>query len=154
MTNRYKSLSAIFPIIIKHENGREQILLHRRQNTGYEDGMWDMAGSGHVDEGETAKEATIRECKEEIGISIEIENLSFAHLSHRILYDRSYYDIYFIVNSYSGNPTIMEPEKSSELEWFPMDKLPTDIIEYRRQDIAHYLSNVHYSEKTENRSQR
>lgn len=47
------------------------ILLHRRKNTGYEDGKWDIAGSGHVDEDETAQTAVIRECQEELGIEVQ-----------------------------------------------------------------------------------
>ena len=49
----YRSYSAVFPILLREgANGRE-VLLHLRQNTGYMDGCWDFAGSGHVDENET-----------------------------------------------------------------------------------------------------
>ena len=60
-----KTLSAVFPIILKNDGKNIKILLHRRQNTGYQDGKMDIAGSGHVDEGETARIAVVRECKEE-----------------------------------------------------------------------------------------
>lgn len=143
----YKSLSAIFPIILRIEQDCTQILLHRRQNTGYEDGKWDVAGSGHVDENETARMAVARECKEELGIDVNIEDLVFAHLSHRILKDRAYYDIYFVVNTYNGTPSIMEPDKCSELKWFDINNLPNDIIEFRRQDIQNYMNKKAYSEK-------
>ena len=53
----FRTLSAVFPIILRREGGRTQILLHLRQNTGYMDGFWDVAGSGHVDGGETASQA-------------------------------------------------------------------------------------------------
>lgn len=149
MSNHFKALSAIFPLIVRNDSRCTQILLHRRQNTGYQDGKWDIVASGHVDEGETAREAVIRECREEIGISVKIDDLSFAHLSHRLSRDRTYYDIYFLVNDYNGVPKIMEPDKCSELKWFDIYKLPTDIIECRKQDIQNYLENRTYSEKTE-----
>ena len=60
----FRKLSAVFPIILRREGGRTQILLHLRQNTGYMDGCWDFAGSGHVDENETARQAVARECLE------------------------------------------------------------------------------------------
>lgn len=148
MKNHYKTLSAIFPILMKKENGHCKILLHRRQNTGYQDGRWDIAGSGHVDEGETAKSAVVRECEEEIGVSVNANDLTFVHLSHRFSRDRVYYDIYFLVDNYSGDPVIMEPNKCSELEWFEIDNLPCDMIECRREDIQHYINGVLYSEKT------
>ena len=149
MSSHFKSLSAIFPLILKNEGACTQILLHRRQNTGYQDGKWDVAGSGHVDKGETAQAAVIRECREEIGLSVTVEDLTFAHLSHRLSKDRTYYDIYFVINSYLGIPQIMEPDKCSKLKWFAVENLPLDIIECRKQDIQNYLNNKPYSEKIE-----
>jgi len=145
----FKSLSAIFPLILKTEGTSTQVLLHRRQNTGYQDGKWDIAGSGHVDEGETAQSAVVRECEEELGIKVKSVDLKFVHLSHRLAKDRTYYDIYFVVASFTGTPGIMEPNKCSELKWFDIDKLPDDIIKCRKQDIQHYLAKIPYSEKIE-----
>ena len=149
MGELFKSWSAVFPIILKNDEGDTEILLHRRQNTGYQDGKWDIAGSGHVDKNETAQAAVIRECGEELGINVRMEDLIFAHLSHRLSKDRTYYDIYFIVNAYDGVPGIMEPNKCSELKWFPIDNLPADLIKCREQDIQNYLNNKPYSEKIE-----
>ena len=128
------------------------VLLQRRQNTGYNDGKWDIAGSGHVDEGETAKAAAVRECREELGITVKPEDLSFAHLSHRLEKDRTYYDIYFLVNAYTGVPAIMEPEKSSDIKWFAVENLPEDIIGCRREDVRNFLERILYSEKAENKN--
>jgi len=145
----YKSFSAIFPLIINNSETGIQILLHRRQNTGYQDGKWDIAGSGHVDNNETAQAALIRECKEELGIDVKPDDITFVHLSHRLSKDRTYYDIYFAVSVFSGTPSIMEPNKCSELKWFSVDKLPHEIIECRKQDIQNYLEKIQYSEKIE-----
>ncbi|MEA4920842.1 MAG: NUDIX domain-containing protein [Clostridiaceae bacterium] len=134
---------------MKKEDSCTKILLHRRQNTGYQDGRWDIAGSGHVDEGEYASMAAIRECMEETGIEVAPEDLTFVHLSHHISRDRTYYDIYFVVNAYKGEPRIMEPDKCSELEWFDILCLPADMVEVRKQDIKNYLEGKPYSEKTE-----
>ena len=149
MGEHFRSLSAVFPLIIKNDKNGIQILLHRRQNTSYQDGKWDIAGSGHVDEGETAQAAVIRECSEEIGLTVKMKDLAFAHLSHRLSKDRTYYDIYFVVNAFVGTPSIMEPEKCSELKWFAIQNLPADIIECRKQDIQNYLDKIPYSEKIE-----
>ena len=149
MAEPFKSFSAIFPLILKVEGTCTQILLHRRQNTGYQDGKWDIAGSGHVDRNETALAAVIRECKEELGINIKIDDLTFVHLSHRLSKDRTYYDLYFKVSAYDAIPKIMELYKCSELEWFPIENLPKEIIECRKQDIQNYLKNIQYSEKIE-----
>ena len=145
MSEPFKTLSAVFPLIFETEGLKTKILLHRRQNTGYQDGKWDIAGGGHVDEGETAKSALCRECKEELGIIVKDEDLTFVHLSHRFS-NRTYYDIYFIVNKYSGVPAIKEPDKCLELRWFDIDLLPDDMIECRKTVICEYRCKNYYSE--------
>lgn len=42
---RYRTLSAVFVMIIKDH----KILLQKRKNTGYSDGKYDLAASGHVE---------------------------------------------------------------------------------------------------------
>ncbi|MEW8995735.1 NUDIX domain-containing protein [Clostridium sp.] len=151
MGKHFKSLSAIFPIILQEKDDTIQILLHRRKNTGYQDGKWDIAASGHVDEGETAKMAVIRECAEELGIDVKIKDLSFVHLSHRVSNTggRTYYDIYFVVNKYNGIPKVIEPDKCSELRWFKIDDLPNEIIDIRKIVLDNYKNDIQYSEVIE-----
>ncbi len=151
MGKHFKSLSAIFPIILQEKDDTIQILLHRRKNTGYQDGKWDIAASGHVDEGETAKMAVVRECAEELGIDVKIKDLSFVHLSHRVSNTggRTYYDIYFVVNKYHGIPKVIEPDKCSELRWFKIDDLPNEIIDIRKIALDNYRNDIQYSEVIE-----
>ncbi len=151
MGKHFKSFSAIFPIILQEKDDTIQILLHRRKNTGYQDGKWDIAASGHVDEGETAKMAVVRECAEELGIDVKIKDLSFVHLSHRVSNTggRTYYDIYFVVNKYHGIPKVIEPDKCSELRWFKIDDLPNEIIDIRKIALDNYRNDIQYSEVIE-----
>jgi mutator protein MutT len=148
MAEHYKTLSAVFPILIKEEDGKKRILLAKRENTGYMDGMWDFAGSGHVDEGETAIHAIIREAKEEMGIEIEAEDVKFVHLSHRVGKNgnRTYYDIYFTIKKFRGQPRMTEPEKCSSLKWFDIDDLPEKMIPIRKNALWCYLNSEYYSE--------
>ena len=146
----FKSYSAVFPIILS-EDGQE-ILLHLRQNTGYQDGKWDTAASGHVDAGETAKQATCRECKEEIGIDVRLDDLKFAHLTHHFSEsDRTYYHIYFAVKRYNGIPTIMEPDKAVELKWFDLNDLPNEMVPCRRAAIESWKNGIMYTEISDNK---
>ena len=126
----YRSYSAVFPILLREgANGRE-VLLHLRQNTGYMDGCWDFAGSGHVDENETARQAVARECLEELGITVDPADAEFVHLCHRVAGGdgRTYYDLCFVIRKYDGTPAVMEPEKNAGLRWFPTEALPENTV--------------------------
>ncbi len=144
----FRALSAVFPVILRTADNRKQVLLHRRANTGYMDGMLDFAGSGHVDENESATQAVVRECMEELGIIVHPEDVSFAHLSHRLNQNSqyTYYDIYFFVRAYEGTPYIAEPDKSTQLEWFDVEALPADVIEIRKMALGQLLRSIYYSE--------
>ena len=41
MRERYKTASAVMLFLLRERNGRQEILLQKRRNTGYADGMWD-----------------------------------------------------------------------------------------------------------------
>jgi len=145
MNEPSKAYSAVFPVILSEDE--QKILLHLRQNTGYQDGKWDTAASGHVDEGESAKQATIRECKEEIGIDVNINDLKFIHMSHHFSESgRTYYHIYFIVNSYTGIPTIMEPDKATDLKWFNLSDLPDNMVPCRKIALEAWCHGENYTE--------
>ena len=143
------SYSAVFPLIISSDG--KKILLHRRQNTGYMDGFWDTAGSGHVDAGESAQQAAARESREELGIEVAINQLEFAHVSHNIgsADGRTYYHLYFWVRQYQNIPTIMEPDKIADLRWFPFDELPDKMISIRRHALEKLMIGEKYSENFE-----
>jgi len=141
----FKNYSAVFPIILGEDG--QKILLHLRQNTGYCDGYWDTAASGHVDAKETAKQAAVRECKEEVGIDVNVDDLEFVHLSHHASEpDLTYYHIYFTVKNYDGIPTIMEPDKAVELRWFSLIDLPDKMIPCRKIAIESWKKGILYTE--------
>lgn len=49
MKERYGSKVTVFLVLTRTENGRKQVLLQKRCNTGYMDGQYDMACSGHLE---------------------------------------------------------------------------------------------------------
>ena len=60
MRERYKTASAVMLLLLRERNGRQEILLQKRRNTGYADGMWDCGAAGHVEAGETMRAAMAR----------------------------------------------------------------------------------------------
>jgi 8-oxo-dGTP diphosphatase len=137
---RFKLILSVYLILIK--DGKT--LLLRRQNTGYEDGNYGLV-SGHADGNEPATAATAREASEEAGISINPEDLTFAHCMHRLQADERI-DLFFTVDKWQGEPKNMEPEKCDDLGWFPLDNLPDNIIPYIRQALQSQQEGIYYSE--------
>jgi len=148
MSERFSVPSASIVMLIKCECGKRKVLLQRRQNTGFMDGLWDLSCSGHVEHGESMSEAAAREAKEELGITITPNQLKFFALIHKREeeWDLTYYNAYFVCENFSGEPQIGEPQKCSELKWFDLDNLPDDLINDRKQAVKAFFEGVHYIE--------
>lgn len=147
MKERFKSLSAVMLLLTRKNNNKEEILFQKRKNTGYCDGFYDLSASGHVDENESMKHAMCREAKEELGIDINVEDLEFVCMIHKISNDGViYYNGYFKANKWNGKPIINEPEKNEELKWIDINNLPTNIVDDRVIAIENYKNNIKYSE--------
>jgi len=150
LADRYRLRTAVMLFLLRPDDNVNdiQILLQKRQNTGYADGMWDCAASGHVEANESMKMALIREAKEEINISINMEDIQFATLTHKCTPDTndSYINIYFAAKLFSGVPMIGEPLKCSEIRWFRINQLPKNFLSDRKEALHHYLSNQPYDE--------
>lgn len=144
----YKTPSAVILILLRKVGDKTQILLQRRKNTGFADGLWDFSCAGKVEKDETMTQAAVREAKEELGVKISAENLQFAVFIHKC--DKPcnliYYNAYFICTDFCGKPEIYEPEKCSEIKWFDLDGLPEDLIDDRKCALKAYLDGVHYLE--------
>ena len=124
------------------QDGR--ILLLRRRNTGYEDGRYSVV-AGHMDGGETAREAICREAREEAGIELVPDDLAFAQVVHRA--DRGErVSFFFAAIRWRGEVRNLEPHKASELRWFPLDQLPADMVLYVRQAIERWRKGELYGE--------
>lgn len=120
MPEKIISRMAVF-VIIRKPTG--ELLLQQRANTGYMDGFYDLSCSGHVDEGESIREAAIRELAEEIGVKATEDDLQLIHINQNFL-DQTYANFTFLVDKWQGEPTLCEPEKCSDLDYFAPDALP------------------------------
>lgn len=127
MSQHFQAFVSVMPIIVRDG----QVLLHRRRNTGYMDGYWDLAGSGHVEARETASQALLRECQEELGICPLAPR--FIQVTHKVEPEVTYIYFYFLVEQFTGTPFIREPEKSAALAWFPLNQLPSQCLPYHVQ---------------------
>jgi 8-oxo-dGTP diphosphatase len=139
-TRRYKVTGDVHLLLI---NADGQVLFGRRQNTGYEDGAYHLP-SGHLEAGESVVQALIREAKEEVGVSIAPKHAEFAHVMHNSS-SGGRVAFFFTVHEWEGTPENREPDKCSELHWFPLNALPDHLIDYCRMALTHIAAGEPFS---------
>lgn len=140
-SERFSLRSAVYLILLK-EN---KILLARRFNTGWKDGNYSLV-TGHLDGNEPVSQAMIREAKEESGIQINKNDLIPAVVIHRHYPGQEYVDFFFVVKKWHGEPSIQEPDKCDNMDWFPIDALPKNTLPYIKEAIQNYQDKVPFFE--------
>lgn len=141
MEERYKSMIVVDLMLDRNNNGKKEILLALRKNTGYNDGEYELPG-GHVEADEDVIQAMIREAKEELNIELKREDLKIKHILHHYKGNR----IKFIIsaNSYTGELKIGEPDKCEKLEWFSLNELPSNFHKKTRKVLAEIQKEIFY----------
>jgi len=140
--DRFTLPAAVFLVLLKDQ----KVLLMRRAKTGWHDGDFDFV-AGHIDGNESLKTALAREAREEIGISILADDIMFAHLIHGLFEDgKEYFNVFFKVSKWLGEPCIMEPDKCDMIEWFDLDNLPPNVTESTRRGLEALETKSSYSD--------
>lgn len=126
-------------------NGNNEVLLDYRQNTQWFNNHYGLIG-GQIEDKESAKKALAREVFEEIKITFEEQDAEFAHVMHFMGINKPCIALFYTVKKWSGNITNKEENKHTELKWFPIDKLPDNIIPRHKKAIELALKGISYSE--------
>jgi mutator protein MutT len=142
---RFKDTLVAVMVLIKDGN---KVLLQKRQNTGYMDGYWDFSATGHVEYGESIIDAGVRESLEEIGVTLQKIDFKLMTMMHKFTEESklTYVNAFFIVESFEGVPMIKETDKWSELKWFDLERLPSNVIFDRLIAIKAMKDNTPYLE--------
>lgn len=112
-------------------NSKNQVLLQRRSpNKRMWPNMWDVTAGGHVLAGEFGFEAIIREAKEELGIELNKNEMTFLGSSistnNKADIINKHFNEYYIVNKDLDETRLtLQKEEVSEVKW--IDK--NDIIQ-------------------------
>ncbi|RDV44713.1 NUDIX domain-containing protein [Leifsonia sp. ku-ls] len=126
------------------DDGR--LLLQRRAGTGYRDGELSLP-AGHVEPGESATKALLRETREETGLDLDPAAVRLALVQHGRADGDAYIDFFFSAALPPGAvPVVGEPDKASELVWAPVDALPEDVVPVVRNGIEALLRGETYTE--------
>lgn len=128
-TKRFSLIAAVHLFLIRDGH----VLLARRFNTGYEDGSYSVV-AGHLDGNEEVKAAAAREAKEEAGIGVRPDDLEVIGVMHRRAEDERV-DFFLAATRWPGPVTNTEPHKCDELAWYPLDRLPENVVPYVRRAL-------------------
>jgi 8-oxo-dGTP diphosphatase len=126
--SRFKAAVAVYGLLRRDD----RVLFIRRSGSGFHDGELSLP-AGHVDEGEDAVSAIVRELGEEVLVTVKPEDCALALTGHsgpEKPGDDSYVDLFFTIDRWSGEPMVGEPDKITELVWATVPDVSSDVIPY------------------------
>ena len=109
----------------------EQILVLRRINSSYMNGQYCLPG-GHVEPGETASEAAVRETLEECGALVSKQNLQFCGVMHRFAAGQplARLELFYECRVWAGSVTIGESNRFDDLRWISIESPPSNVVPF------------------------
>ena len=126
---RFVVVPAAYVFLLRDGVTGTEVLLQLRRNTGYMDDHWAAAAAGHVERGETAYDAAHREAAEEIAVAdLALEFVTSMQRTRSAEPIDERIDFFFTARSWTGEPTVVEPQKCAELGWFPLSALPDPVV--------------------------
>lgn len=138
---RYK-LPVFVAVIVQQE---DQILLLKRQNTGWMDGFWGMPG-GSLEPDETIADAAARETYEEVGILINPVDLELVHVMHvRRGGKKDVLGFVFIAHAWKGIAENREPHRCNDVQWFNIHSLPSNLVPQNLEAYEQFKTGSFYS---------
>ena len=122
-------------------NNQNEVLLAKRKGSH---GAGDYAfPGGHLEFGESFADCAARETEEESGI--QIKNIRFQYLANILKYGGKHYvHIGLTADWASGEPQVLEPDKSGSWSWYSIDNPPLPLFEMCKLSIESYKSGQCY----------
>ena len=111
----------VINLIIKQN---DKILLFFR-NDGFfsvDGGRW-VLPAGHIEQGETAMHAAIREAKEELDINIAQSDIKFVQIMSNLASRTEGFDFFFEVSKYTGTLRNCEGDKCADMKYFTLAEI-------------------------------
>lgn len=120
------------------KNGK--VLMSKRK-VSHGTGEYQFPG-GHLELNESFEECGRREIKEEAGV--KVKEIKFLFLANIIQYGKHYVHIGLITDWKSGVPKDLEPEKSTEWQWYDFDSLPYPLFLMAKLSFDAYKTGKTY----------
>ncbi|MFF8835722.1 NUDIX domain-containing protein [Streptomyces sp. NPDC015130] len=124
-----------------------RVLLGRRHpNSAYAGGFWHVL-AGHC-EAEAAIACLVREAYEEAGLVIDPADVDLVHTVHMREQpsDPPRVQLFFRARPWEGTPTLREPDKCVDWQWWNVKDLPEPTVPYTRAAIDGIQAGRAYTE--------
>ncbi len=124
-------------------NSDGEILLQlRADNKEMYPNMWDISAAGHVDAGEKPIIAALREVKEEIGLSVNQEDLDFFEIRkvqavYKEIVNNEFDYVYFLKFDGNINELALQEEEVAKIQFLPIDKIEEELRQCPEKYVPH-----------------
>jgi 8-oxo-dGTP pyrophosphatase MutT (NUDIX family) len=128
-------------VIVHDEAAGRVLLLQRAAGSKFAPLHWDLP-SGKADKGESVTAAATRELNEETGLTVDPATLRVAGLIHGawgVEAPNGFLTVIFAARQWHGEPVNAEPRKHAQVAWFPVGRLPAELVPDRREALLGYL---------------
>jgi len=143
----------VINLIIKND---DKVLLFFRNDGFFNyDGGWWVLPAGHIEQGETAMAAAIREAKEELDIDIAPGDIKCVHVTSNLASRTESFDFFFEVTKYTGTIRNCEGDKCADMQYFTLDEVANlkNVVSTTRISLAGLAKGEIYSECKSYRSE-
>ncbi|MBP3635363.1 MAG: NUDIX domain-containing protein [Bacilli bacterium] len=101
-------------------NSKRELLLQKRSaNKKHNPNKWANTGGG-IKHDETSVEAVVRECKEELGIDVDVTNLEYKMTLQR---EYDYVDVYVLYQDIDINSIKYQESEVSDVKYFTIQQI-------------------------------
>jgi 8-oxo-dGTP diphosphatase len=105
--------------------------------------------AGKVEKGESLKANIIREAKEEIGITLQLEDVTlavtlWANYNNEAGQHIEDVGFFFKATEWTGEPVNAEPHKHGHLKWVTLNELPENTLPFTRVALDAYREGREY----------
>jgi 8-oxo-dGTP pyrophosphatase MutT (NUDIX family) len=120
-------MTLLVAAVVVHDQANDSVLLLRRgPNAKHGRGKWDVP-VGKNDPGESIIATAVRELEEETGLRVAPADLTLAHVAHGawgVEAPNGFLTVFFRATTWQGEAVNREPQKHSDVRWFPLTALP------------------------------
>jgi 8-oxo-dGTP diphosphatase len=142
--SKYQTATPYVASYVLLYNKQGHIAFVLRSNTDWMNNHYGLP-SGKVEKGESFSSGAVGEALEEVGVTIQSEDLEFTHAMHRFE-GMDWVDVYFTAKKWQGEPYNAEPHMHSELAWLDPKNLPKNVIASVAFALEQIVAGKQYSE--------